>query len=69
MNERKIFLAAKFSVKFYARYNVGFPNLSRGRGEGLNPHPVALALDLCGFSVVYLGSLVPGVKGPELLGT
>ena len=45
MNERKIFLAAKFSVKFYARYNVGFPKLSRGRGEGLNPHPVASGFD------------------------
>ena len=39
----KIFLAAKFSVKFFARYNVGFPMLSRCRGEGVNPHPVALS--------------------------
>ena len=52
----KIFLEAKSSVKFYARYNVGFPMLSRGRGEGLNPHPVALALDLCGFITARLGS-------------
>ena len=52
----KIFLAAKFSVMIYARYNVVFPNLSRGRGEGLNPHPVALALDLCGFITARLGA-------------
>ena len=52
----KIFLEAKSSVKFYARYNVGFPMLSRGRGEGLNPHPVALALDLCGFITARLGA-------------
>ena len=65
----KIFLAAKISVKFFARYNVGFPKFSSGRGEGLNPHPVPLALDLCGFAVACLGALVPGVKGPELLGT
>ena len=56
MNERKIFLAAKFSVKFYARYNVGFPNLSRGKGEGLNPHPVPFAPDLCGFIIARLGA-------------
>ena len=69
MIERKIFLAAKFSVKFSARYNVGFPKLSMGKGEGLNPHPVASVLDLCRFSFVRLGALVPAVKGPELLGT
>ena len=67
--KENFFLRRNFSVMIYARYNVGFPKLSRGRGEGLNPHPVAFALDLCGFSVVYLGALVPGVKGPELLGT
>ena len=52
----KIFLAAKFSVKFYARYNVGFPKLSRGKGEGLNPHPVASVLDLCRFITARLGA-------------
>lgn len=31
----KIFLAEKSSVKFFARYNVGFPKLSRGRGDGV----------------------------------
>ena len=65
----KIFLTAKFSVNFFARYNVGFPKLSKGRGEGLNPHPVPSCLDLCGFAVACLGAIVPGVKGPELLGT
>ena len=65
----KIFLASKFSVMIYARYNVGFPKLRGDRGEGLNPHPVALAPDLCGFIIARLGAFVPGVKGPELLGT
>ena len=65
----KIFLSAKSSVKFYARYNVGFPKFSSGRGEGLNPHPVASVFDLCRFITARLGALVPGVKGPELLGT
>lgn len=52
----KIFLAAKFSVMIYARYNEGFPKLSRGRGEGRTPHPVASALDLCGFIIARLGA-------------
>ena len=52
----KFFLASKISVKFYARYNVGFPKLSRGKGEGLNPHPVASVLDLCGFITARLGA-------------
>ena len=46
----------KFSVMIYARYNIGFPKLSRGRGEGLNPHPVPLAPDLCGFIIARLGA-------------
>ena len=49
----KIFLAAKFSVMIYARYNVGFPNLSRGKGEGAT-------LTRCPWLSIYAALLLPG---------
>ena len=43
--KENFFLRRNFSVMIYARYNVGFPKLSRGRGEGVTPHPVASGFD------------------------